>query len=191
MLRSDDRRRQMAPEQLLAEHVKPGAAVLEIGAGTGFWTETLAQIVGEEGHIYAVDVEPIMLDELRTLVEERDLKNVTVVPSQDVTIPLPDRSADIAFLGFVLHELAEPIVFLREVVRLLKPHGRVLVVDWQKRPTVQGPPIGERLSREEAQALLGAVGLTVHDAPAPHDDVYVLTGEEFRPNDPEMTTPTV
>jgi len=181
----------MDPEGLLNGYVKPGLTVVEIGAGTGFWTETLSSLVGDSGTVYAVDVEPIMLEELRTLIREQGLTNVKVVASQAIAVPLRDHIADVAFLGFVLHELAEPIAFLREVVRLIKPGGTVLVADWHKRQTAQGPHVSERLSREEAQALLGAVGLTVSEAAAPSEDMYVLTAREFRPNDPEMTTPTV
>jgi ubiquinone/menaquinone biosynthesis C-methylase UbiE len=93
-------------------------------------------------------------------------------------------------LGFVLHEPDDLDGFLTEIVRLLKPAGRVLVIEWQDHPTEAGPPLEYRISAEEARALLGAVGLSVERIESPTNDVYILLGSEFHPGDPQMTMPT-
>jgi ubiquinone/menaquinone biosynthesis C-methylase UbiE len=192
VLQDEERRKSLPPEQILAAaHVRSGETVIDLGAGTGFWTETLAELVGPEGTVFAVDVEPIMLDEVRDLVGRRRLNNVRVVQSRETAVPLAAGIADLAVLGFVLHELSEPVVFLDEVVRLLRPDGRVLVVDWQQRPTEHGPPLEYRISQQEAVALLGAAGLSVDEIDTPNEDVYVLLAREFRTGDPEIMVPTV
>ena len=147
---------------------------VDIGAGTGFWTLPLARIVGPNGAVYAVDVEPVMREELRALADAHDLRNVQVVASDEISIPLPDGIADLAVAGFVLHEPADHAAFVREIARLLKVGGRLLVVDWQKKPTEQGPLVGHRLSCEHAAALLTEAALTVEVRPSPTDDVYIL-----------------
>jgi ubiquinone/menaquinone biosynthesis C-methylase UbiE len=164
--------------------------VLDVGAGTGYWTEPLARLVGPNGKVFAVDVEPVMLDEIRTLAAQRHLTNVNVVQSGDTSIPLDDGIADLVVLGFVLHEPNDLDGFLAEIVRLLKPAGRVLVIEWQDHPTEAGPPLEYRVSAEEARALLGAAGLSVEWIESPTDDVYILLGTEFHPGDPQMTMPT-
>jgi ubiquinone/menaquinone biosynthesis C-methylase UbiE len=192
MLKDEDRRQQMPPEPILAlAQVQPGETAVDLGAGTGYWTEPLAKLVGPQGRVFAVDVEPVMLEELRGLVRERGLSNVEVVQSEETAVPLEAGIADLVLLGFVLHEPADPLAFLQEVVRLLEPDGRVLVLDWQDRPTEHGPPLEQRISQEEARALLGAAGLSVDDLPSPGEDFYLLLAREFRQGDPEMVAPTV
>ncbi len=156
--------------------IAPGAVAVDIGAGTGFWTLSLSQLVGPAGMVYAIDVEPIMLEELGTLVREKQLSNIQVVSSTKQEIPLANAIADVAIAGFVVHEPADHAAFVREIVRLLRTGGRLLVVDWHKKPTEKGPPLGPRLSQLEAETLLSGAGLTVERMDAPNAEVYVLLG---------------
>jgi ubiquinone/menaquinone biosynthesis C-methylase UbiE len=175
VLKDPERLRWLPPEPLLQEAgFASGSTVLDIGAGTGFWTAPLAALVGPEGRVIAVDIEPIMLDELRALIAEKGLQNVDIVQSDEVSIPLPDRVADSAVLGFMLHHPPDPAAFLREVRRLLKPGARVLSVDWHKHETEQGPPLVHRLSDEETCVLLSEAGFSVCGLKSPTDDVHVL-----------------
>lgn len=191
VLKAEDRNQWLPPDPVLeAAGVSPGETVVDVGAGTGFWTEPLVRRVGPSGRVFAVDVEPIMVEEIRTLVAERGLANVDVVQSDETSIPLDDGIADLVMLGFVLHEPDEVDSFLAEVVRLLKPAGRVLVVEWEDHPTEGGPPLEHRISAEEARALLGAAGLAVQQLHSPTDDAYILLAGEFHPGDPQMTMPT-
>ncbi len=181
----------MPPEPVLqAAGVRSEEVVLDVGAGTGFWTEPLARLVGANGRVFAVDVEPIMLDEIRTLVAQQRLTNVEVVQSGESSIPLGDGIADLVVLGFVLHEPKDLDEFLAEIIRLLKPAGRVLVIEWQDHPTDAGPPLEYRVSAEEAQALLGASGLSVERIESPTNDAYIVLGSKCHPDDPGMTMST-
>ena len=190
-LTGSGRREWLPPEPILrAVGAKAGETAVDVGVGMGFWTEPLSEFVGSTGRVLAVDVEPIMLDEVRTLAAQRNLTNVEVVHSDDASIPLNNGIADLVVLGFVLHEPENVEAFLAEVVRILKATGRVLVVEWQTHPTDSGPPPEVRISVEEARALLGAAGLTVERLESPTDDVYILVGREFHPGDPQMTIPT-
>lgn len=192
MLQDDDRRRFMPPDRVvLLSGARAGETVVDLGAGTGFLTQSLIEAVGPAGRVIAVDVEPVMLDEIRTLVDRRDLRGVDIVLAEESSVPLPSATADLIVILCVLHEPPEPMPFLREVVRLLKPEGRVLVIDWHDRPTDGGPPLEYRVSEEEAVALLGAAGLTVERLEPPNGDVYALLAREFQPGSPEATAPTV
>lgn len=178
VLQSEERRQKLPPEPILqAVGVRPGEKVLDVGAGTGFWTAPLSKIVGPEGRIVAVDVEPIMLDEIRALVSAEHLDNVEIVLSQDLQIPVPDGSATFALLGFVLHEPDDPPALLTEVRRILQLDGRILVIDWQKKPTEQGPPLGARIAQDDARAMIETAGFRVTKIDAPTDEVYILLGE--------------
>ena len=191
VLKAEDRSEWIPPVPLLqAAGVRAGETAIDVGAGTGFWTAPLARLVGPTGTVFAVDVEPLMLEEIRAMVAEHGLTNVEIVHSGEASIPLNDGLADLVLLGFVLHEPPDVEAFLAEIVRLLKPDGRVLVIEWQDHPTEAGPPLEYRVSAEEARALLGAAGLTVERLVSPTDDVYVLLATEFHPGDPQMTVPT-
>lgn len=191
VLKAEDRNEWLPPTLVLqAVGLETGQVVVDVGAGTGFWTVPLAQLVGPSGAVFAVDVEPLMLDEIRELALEHDLANVKIVQSEETSIPLDDGVADLAVLGFVLHEPPDVERFLAEIVRVLKPDGRVLVIEWQDHPTESGPPLEYRISAEEARALLGAVGLVVERLESPTDDVYILLASEFHPGDPQMIMPT-
>jgi ubiquinone/menaquinone biosynthesis C-methylase UbiE len=193
LLSDEDRRSRLQPDRVLAQAgVRVGEVVVDLGAGTGLWTAPLAALVGPAGRVYAVDVEPIMLEEIRTLIRERGLTNVEAVPMEaEAAVPLPEALADLILLAFVLHEPADPEAFLHEVVRLLKPDGRVLVMEWQDWPTEIGPPVEVRISREETIALLDNAGLLADDLESPTPDAYVLLAREFHPGDAEPVMPTV
>jgi len=177
LLKDEERQRWLPPEPILRTvGIAPGAVVVDIGAGTGFWTLPLSQLVGPAGMVYAVDVEPIMLEELGTLVREKQLSNVQVISSTEHEIPLSHAVADVAVAGFVVHEPADHAAFVREIVRLLRPGGRLLVVDWHQKPTEKGPPLEHRLAQREVETVLSDAGLTVERLDAPNADVYVLLG---------------
>jgi ubiquinone/menaquinone biosynthesis C-methylase UbiE len=177
LLNDEERLRRMPPEPLLvAAGIRAGQTVVDVGAGTGFWTGPLSTLVGPTGRVLAVDVEPVMHDELRTLIKTRDLTNVEVVPSEEDSIPLGDAMADAAVLGFVLHEPADPSAFLHEICRVLRPAAHVLVADWQKKPTDVGPPLEHRLAEDEVVAMLEGETFEVERLEVPNSDVYVLVG---------------
>ncbi len=177
LLKDEERQRSLPPEPILrAGGIAAGAVAVDIGAGTGFWTLPLSHLVGPAGTVYAVDVEPIMLEELHTLVREKQLSNVQVVSSTEQEIPLSNAIAAVAIAGFVVHEPADPAAFVHEIVRLLRPGGRLLVVDWHKKLTEKGPPLEHRLSQREAETLLSDAGLAVEQLDVPNAEVYVLLG---------------
>jgi ubiquinone/menaquinone biosynthesis C-methylase UbiE len=177
MLWDEDRQRRMPPGPVLeSAGIAPGMTVLDVGAGTGYWTLPLSELVGPEGRVIAVDVEPLMVEDLWALVREHDLGNVDVVLSDELHIPLEDDVADAALLAFVLHEPPDPVAFLHEIARLLVPGGRVLILEWQKRETEFGPPVEHRVSEDEARHLLETAGYSALPMPSPHEDLYVILG---------------
>jgi ubiquinone/menaquinone biosynthesis C-methylase UbiE len=177
VLSEEGRRERLPPEPILAAaNIRPGETVIDLGAGTGYWITPLVQLVRESGRVFAVDVEPVMVDELRELVRREGLANVQVVQSEELSVPLESALADLALLAFVLHEPADVDAFLREVGRLLRPSGRVLVLDWQKHPTEYGPPLEHRLAPKEAKSLLTRAGFAVESVASPNTDFYILLG---------------
>lgn len=159
-LDSDERRAYLNPDAILGSFgVGPGLHMADIGAGTGFFALPSAARVGPHGRVYAIDMAPEMLGELRAKVARAKAGSIEIAQSTEEEIPLPNASVDFAFLACVLHELAGPGT-LHECRRILRPGGRLGVVDWKKIDQDIGPPKEHRLSEAEAKAILARAGFT-------------------------------
>ena len=158
-LDSDARRAYLDPDAILgAFGVGPGTALADIGAGTGFFAIPAAKRVGPAGRVYALDLEPQMLDDLRAKADnDLGIANISILRSEEERIPLPHHSVDVAFLACVLHELEGPGT-LRECARILKSTGHLAVVDWKKIDQDIGPPMRHRLDETEARSFLKRSG---------------------------------
>ena len=176
---SDERRALIDPDRLLARlGVRAGATVADLGAGPGFFTIPLAALVGEAGRVYAVDVSPERTAVLsRRLAERGGLPQVQVLEGGESTLPIPDRACDLALLAFVLHELPDAPRFLAEVRRILAPGGRLAVIEWVPRAEPMGPPLHERLSTAESEAILARAGLHVLERGEVNPSNYYLIAQ--------------
>lgn len=137
--------------------LRAGMTVVDIGAGTGHFALPAASIVGPRGRVFAVDLSQDLVELLRERVTERGLANVRILRSRPVRIPVPTGVADRVLLANLVHGV--PPATLAEAVRLLRPGGRLVDVDWKKQPTEGGPPVAHRLSAEEARAALEPYGV--------------------------------
>jgi ubiquinone/menaquinone biosynthesis C-methylase UbiE len=135
------------------------ATILEIGAGTGLFAAAFAQ---RAPHVvvYAADMADQMLEWMRLNRPEVADERIIPVKASEVGLPLPDEMADAAYMINLHHELAEPAASYAEAFRLLKPGGRMLVVDWAPRETPKGPPLEVRARPEYVAELLGDAGFT-------------------------------
>ena len=106
---------------------QPGERVLEIGPGTGYYTLDLAEWVGAEGAIEIFDLQPEMLDHTIRRARERGLWNVNPTQGDAQDLPYEADSFDAAILITVLGEIPDQDAGLREVARVLRPGGRLIV----------------------------------------------------------------
>ncbi|MGH9525015.1 MAG: class I SAM-dependent methyltransferase [Terriglobales bacterium] len=146
-LENPERLKWLPPDRVLALlPLRPGSVVADIGAGTGFFAIPLARAVTGEGRVFAVDLQPGMLDLLRAKLGGDAVKTITLVSGSAQATTLADASCDIVFIANVWHELPDYAAALREFRRILKPGGTLAIVDW--RPDVEqppGPPLDHRI----------------------------------------------
>jgi SAM-dependent methyltransferase len=148
------------PDQVLDTLApRAGQTVCDIGAGPGYFALRIAKRVGATGRVFAVDVEPRILDALRTRIEAARLRNITPVLALGTDPLLPAASCDLVLIVDVYHHFADRAQYLRGLVRLLRPGGRLAAIDWHKRKTAIGPPPEHRVSREEFLADAAKAGL--------------------------------
>ncbi|MDH5370262.1 MAG: class I SAM-dependent methyltransferase [Gammaproteobacteria bacterium] len=123
------RKRIMNPVKTLqAADVKPGETILEVGCGTGFFTIPAAQMIGEQGHLIAMDVMSGYLEQVAKKVQAAGLKNVRIIKRDALDTGLESESVDKILLFGVLPFPSLPLNhLLPEMHRILKPDGRIAV----------------------------------------------------------------
>jgi ubiquinone/menaquinone biosynthesis C-methylase UbiE len=105
----------------------PGERVLEVGPGTGYYSLPAARWLEPSGRLDVLDVQQEMLDHTLRRAEEEGISNIAGVRADAREMPYPDHSFDAAFLVTVLGEIPDQEAALRELRRVVKPDGRIVV----------------------------------------------------------------
>src|SRR5947209_10165842 len=146
---------------------KPGTIVADIGAGDGKYTFAAVERVGAGGKVYATEIDTKKLEELKSEVARRKLHNVVVEESKEADTALPTACCDAVFLRRVYHHLTKPAEFDANLVRSLKPGGRLAIIDFPARSglePVEGVPSnrgGHGIPHKVVVEELSAAGLQV------------------------------
>lgn len=135
-----------------------GMKVADIGAGSGFYTLIAAKQVGSTGRVYAVDVQKDLLERIRSTGSTQGFHNIEVVWGNAEKIggsKIRESLIDRAIASNVLFQIEKPDEFVLEIKRILKPGGKVLVVDWSE-VSMLGPKTV--VSSLKAQAMFEKAG---------------------------------
>lgn len=128
----ESREEEENPAKLLAAlELKPGQTVADIGCGNGFYTLLMAEKVGPTGKVYAVDIQPEMLQLLDERAKAAGLTNIVPVLSSPADPNLPADAVDLIMLVDVYHEFAYPEQMLGAMRRALKPSGVVALAEYR------------------------------------------------------------
>jgi ubiquinone/menaquinone biosynthesis C-methylase UbiE len=175
---SDPRRDEwQKPDAVVASlGLRPGQTACDVGAGPGYFTLRLARAVGPSGRVFAVDVEPKILDTLRERLTAAKLRNVTPVLALADDALLPAGACDVILIVDTYHHFPERPSYLRRLSAALAPGAHIVNVDYHKRETPVGPPMDHRLARETFIEEAKAAGLSVMSEPQilPYQYVVVL-----------------
>jgi predicted methyltransferase len=138
--------------------ISPGQQVVDLGVGTGYFTNMLCAAVGERGKVYAVDIEQTMLDYVREHVNESCADVVVPVLAAPDDPRLPEGEVDVVLVVNTWHHVGKRIAYLKHLERALKPDGRVALIDWRAGDLPMGPPPEERLAKKLAIAEFEKAG---------------------------------
>jgi ubiquinone/menaquinone biosynthesis C-methylase UbiE len=130
--------------------VRPGERVLEIGPGTGLQALHVAGLLGDKGRLDIVDVQDQMLDHVIRRAKRAGITSVAAAKADARQLPFPGATFDAAYLVTVLGEIPDPAAAVRELRRVLKPTGRIVVGEFLDRHYV---PIVSLLSYGNAAGL--------------------------------------
>jgi demethylmenaquinone methyltransferase/2-methoxy-6-polyprenyl-1,4-benzoquinol methylase len=129
VMESPLRRRFFEPVKILkAARIQSGQEVLEIGCGTGFYTIPAAELVGDAGHLYAVDIHPLAIEQVARKVQNARLANVKLIKADALATGLASDSMDLVLLLGVIPSPTLPLNrLLPEMHRVLRPGGFLTV----------------------------------------------------------------
>ncbi|MFH1769884.1 MAG: methyltransferase domain-containing protein [Parcubacteria group bacterium] len=131
--------------------IQSGAKVADFGCGSGEFSLRAASIVGESGIVYAVDVREEALNDIKTKVQAADLENVEIVRANLEVLGstgFADDSIDVVLVINILFQSKKPGNVIDEARRVLKPRGRLVIIDWHKGAKGFGPPDENRHDQE-------------------------------------------
>jgi precorrin-6B methylase 2 len=131
-LERQERDREERTDLLLAAlMLKPGTVVADIGAGTGYLSRRMAPLVMPGGKVWAVDVQPEMINLLQAGAKRSGLTQIEAKLSAVDDVKLPASSVDLAIMVDVYHELAYPYEVMASLLKALKPGGRLVFVEYK------------------------------------------------------------
>lgn len=143
---------QKPDEVVKALGLKKDDVVADLGSGPGYFTRRFAPLVAK---VYAVDIDA---DFLAMAKQDAPANLETVLAAPDDPRLAP-ASVDLIFICDVLHHIDNRAAYLPKLKRALKPGGRIVNIDFYKKPLPLGPPVGMKLSEDEVIGEFKAAGL--------------------------------
>lgn len=123
----------------------------DIGAGSGIFSLPAAQISSND--IYALEISDRMIELLKSRREENNIQNLKIKKVESDILPLGDSCCDMAVMVTVFHEIEDKESMLREIKRILKEKGRLMIIEFHKRETPMGPPVDHKISEEDVEEI--------------------------------------
>ena len=152
------------PDSIINEFdLREGMSVADFGSGAGYFTILVAERVGKEGKVYALDIMESALDSVRAKARAVGLENVEVVRTNLEVLGssgLADQSQDIVLLANILFQSDKKSEIIREAKRVLKDGGSLIIIDWKKGAGGFGPPDSLRTDEAAMRYLPVGDGLT-------------------------------
>ncbi len=157
---------------------RPGSAVADVGAGSGFMSEQFARLVGPSGMVYAVDINPVMMEHVARKAAENGIEIIETVVCTDTSVNLPPSSVDMIFICDTYHHFEYPVSTMRSIRRALRPGGEIVLVEFTREAGVSRQWVMDhvRAGRSVFTDEITAAGfelIEVHDVPFLREN-YVL-----------------
>ncbi len=170
-----EQRQAMLPADRVLDALALGGGMVfaDVGVGPGYFALPAALRTGAT--VYAVDVEPRMLERLRERVKTAGLSGQFAFLEGDAcAVPLPDASVLRTLCSFVLHEVSDLSAAVSELARITKPGGIVGLAEWEKIPANSGPPESVRLERRQLLSAVENIGFERVESVQLNAEQYLL-----------------
>lgn len=145
------------PTEVIARlAIQPGMRVADIGAGGGYFTWYLADAVGPEGKVYAVDIDETALSIIKEEQQSREVSNVRLIHAEPGDPKLPEP-VDLVFSSNIYHHMQDRVVYFRSLAHYLSADGRVAILEYHPHGFVSGW-LGHGTAKEEVRREMEAAG---------------------------------
>lgn len=152
-LMSNERYELLQPKKLIDNlHINETDVVADLGAGAGFFTMPAAKQTNND--VYAIDIEPNMLKQLGETASKQLISNINTIESNLNVIPLENQTLDKVIAAFVLHEVDHLQTTIKEIARVTKHGGKIMLIDFKAVHTETGPPLEIRIPSSKLVTLL-------------------------------------
>jgi ubiquinone/menaquinone biosynthesis C-methylase UbiE len=155
------------PERILERFgVTEGMIISDFGSGAGYFTTYLAEKVGPDGKVHALDILESSLDSVRVKANALGLKNIEITRTNLEVVGssgLPSGSQDMVLMANILFQSHKKDQIFQEAKRVLKVGGKIIMIDWEKGSGGFGPPNDLRLESKSAKSLAEKEGFTFQD----------------------------
>lgn len=145
--------------------LKPGDIVADVGSGSGTFSIPMAKAIAPNGILYAVDIDPKMLEYVAERAKKEGVTNLRTVLGVYDDPQLPVKNVDVAFFHRVLHMIEHRQIYLDSTAKYLKPDGRIVIID--KNPE-QSPDSWMWLKESDVDTWMAAIAFY----PAEHFNVF-------------------
>jgi len=168
------------PEKVFAElRLQPETVFLDVACGVGNYSVAAAEFIGTGGAIHAVDLWKEGIAALRERIDQLALRQIHAeVGDVSRSLPVEDDSVDVVLMATVLHDLVADGTAegtLREIVRVLKPQGRLVIIEFDKVESEPGPPAAIRLSPGEVEGIVAPYGFFEEHIKAVGPTTYLIS----------------
>jgi SAM-dependent methyltransferase len=184
-LERPERESEEAPEKALdAIGIEPGMIIADVGAGTGYFARRMARRTGPKGKVFAVDIQPRMLELLKKYAEREGLSNVETIVGKENDPLLPEGKIDLILMVDVYHEFAQPQTMLRKMKAALSPGGRMALLEYRKEDPEVPIRLVHKMSIDEVKTEIEAEGFrldkVIHTLPRQHILIFVAAPGRLR-----------
>lgn len=177
-LDDEGRLKELRPYDLLKDvaEVRAGMVCVDFGSGTGVFALPLADIVGNQGKVYAVDRSAEMHARIQA---KNPPPHLILVESDVIQTGLDSQIADVCLLAFILHEVKQPATLMAEATRLLKPKGKLVIVEWRADSVLRGPPQSKRFTKAQIEKLIKQADLSLVEFTVWSINHYIAIGKHI------------
>ncbi|MBP9760374.1 MAG: class I SAM-dependent methyltransferase [Candidatus Pacebacteria bacterium] len=141
--------------------IEPGMVIADFGAGAGYFSVEAAEKVGKDGTVYVIDIQQELMTKVTHLAKSHHLDSLMYIHGDleaEQGSTLPDDCVDMVIISNLLFQLDNKEAVLVEANRILRPRGRLLLVDWRESYNSMGPQPEHVVSEDTARALVAGVG---------------------------------
>ena len=164
VLAGDDRDNWQQPTRVMADlAIRPGVSVADVGCGYGYFTFRLREAVGEQGTVFAVDVNPQAIEAVKQTAARQHVVNVKATVSESTDPKLPPASLDICLMCDVIHEVPEDsrLPLIQNIAQAIKPGGYFYLIDYRKSKDVPFDPYERLIPHDDLVKLGTDAGFTL------------------------------